>query len=59
MTYLPMMAQYVEPGMESPLGVIKGTDDDGVYVRVDFHKNFHVMYAVESPLLIAIDLEAA
>lgn len=58
MTYLPMMAQYIEPGMESPLGVIKRTNDDGAYVRVDFHDNFHVTYAVESPVLIAIDLEA-
>ena len=58
MTYLPMMAQYVEPGMESPLGVIKDTDDDGAYVRVDFQDNFHVTYGVESTVLIAIDLEA-
>ncbi len=55
--YIPIMAQYVEPGMESPMGKIKDVNDDGDLIRVDFEGNFHVMYDLERPLLIAIDLE--
>lgn len=58
MTYIPIMAMYVEPGMESPLGTIKNVDDDGHFIRVDFEGNFHVMYHLERPMLIAIDLES-
>jgi hypothetical protein len=53
------MAQYVESGMESPMGVIKDIEDDGVLIRIDFEGNYHVAYGMERPVLIAIDLEAA
>jgi len=59
MTYIPIMAQYVESGMESPFGKIKNIEDDGVFIHIDFDGGFYMMYDLERPVLIALDLEAA
>jgi len=58
MTYIPIMAQYVEPGMEGPMGVVQDIEDDGVLIHINFELCC-VAYGLERPVLIAIDLEAA
>lgn len=59
MTYVPIMAQYIEPGMTSPLGMVKGVEDQGNGIRLIFFEGLEVTYPSERPVYVEIDLEAA
>ena len=60
MSYVPIMAQYIEPGMNSILGEeIHNVTDLGECIRVQFISGNEIDYTPEQPLLIAIDLEQA
>ncbi len=59
MTYVPIMAQYIEPGMISPLGTVKNVEDQGNGVRVIFSEGLHITYPSERAVFVEIDLEAA
>jgi len=59
MTYVPIMAQYIEPGMTCPLGTIKNVEDEGQGVRVVFSDGLDITYPSDRPVFVEIDLEAA
>lgn len=59
MTYVPIMAQYIEPGMISPLGTIKNVENQGNGVRVVFFDGLDITYPSERAVFVEIDLEAA
>jgi hypothetical protein len=53
------MAQYIEPGMISPLGTVKNVEDQGNGVRVVFFDGLDITYPSERAVFVEIDLEAA
>jgi hypothetical protein len=53
------MAQYIEPGMISPLGTIKNVENQGNGVRVVFFDGLDITYPSERAVFVEIDLEAA
>jgi len=56
-TFIPIMAQYVEPGMVTPFGRVKNVEEECEVLRITYPGTYTVVYTSEKPVFIEIDLE--
>lgn len=55
-TFIPIMAQYVEPGMITPFGRVKQVEEEYEVLRITY-PGTSVVYTSEKPVFVEIDLE--
>ena len=56
-TFIPIMAQYVEPGMTTPFGRIQQVEEECEVLRITYPGKYAVLYTSEKPVFVEIDLE--
>ena len=56
-TFIPIMAQYVEPGMITPFGRVRQVEEECDVLRITYPGKYAIMYTSEKPVFVQIDLE--